>query len=253
MGEAGLEEVADPSGLFLVRREGGAARRARPWPPSTRAPGSSSWRSRPSTVPAKAGLTRVYSERIDSGRVARIAAVLEKHTGLRFSDQDIYVNVAGGMRLTEPGIDLALAAALYSARSGLALPAGSALAGELSLAGEVRPVRQMRRRAGRPGPSASTSCSDPAARRGRARNGRSWATSAGPSRPSLASAGARRLRPGRDAAAAAAESAACPRRSGARGQGQADRTRKRGPPRLPRPCGLYSYKPHSRQQHQEQA
>lgn len=98
-------------------------------------------------MPAKAGITRVYSERIDSGRVARVAAVLEKNTGLRFSDQDLYVNVAGGMRLQEPGIDLALAAALYSARSGLALPSGSALAGELSLAGEVRPIRQMRRRA----------------------------------------------------------------------------------------------------------
>jgi DNA repair protein RadA/Sms len=76
-----------------------------------------------------------------------VAAVLEKHTGLRFSDQDIYVNVAGGMRLAEPGIDLALACALYSARSGQALPALSAVAGEISLAGEVRPVRQMRRRA----------------------------------------------------------------------------------------------------------
>jgi DNA repair protein RadA/Sms len=99
------------------------------------------------TVPAKAGLTRVYSERIDAARVSRIAAVLEKHAGLRFSDQDIYVNVAGGISLDEPGIDLPLAAALYSARSGQALPPASALAGELSLAGEVRPVRQMRRRA----------------------------------------------------------------------------------------------------------
>jgi DNA repair protein RadA/Sms len=51
------------------------------------------------------------------------------------------------MRLTEPGIDLALACALFSARSDTALPANTALAGELSLAGELRPVRQMRRRA----------------------------------------------------------------------------------------------------------
>jgi DNA repair protein RadA/Sms len=99
------------------------------------------------TVSAKAGLTRVYSERIEAGRVSRIAAILEKHTGLRFSDQDLYVNVAGGMRITEPGIDLALACALFSARSETSLPANTALAGELSLAGELRPVRQMRRRA----------------------------------------------------------------------------------------------------------
>lgn len=146
MGEAGLGEVLDTAGLFLIRRDGGL-------PPGA-AVAAVHEGSRvilveiqALSVPAKAGLTRVYSERIDSGRVARVAAVLEKNTGLRFSDQDLYVNVAGGMRLTEPGIDLALAAALYSARAGLALPAGSVLAGELSLAGEVRPVRQMRRRA----------------------------------------------------------------------------------------------------------
>jgi DNA repair protein RadA/Sms len=148
MGEAGLVEVTDPSGLFLVRRDSGYAG------PSGAAVVPVHEGSRvllveiqALTVPAKAGLTRVYSERIDTGRVSRIAAILEKHTGLRFSDQDIYVNVAGGMKLTEPGIDLALACALYSARSDVALPANTALFGELSLAGELRPVRQMRRRA----------------------------------------------------------------------------------------------------------
>ena len=79
--------------------------------------------------------------------MARVAAVIEKQTGLRLSDQDLYVNVAGGVRLAEPGIDLALAAALYSARTGQPLPKGAALAGELSLAGELRPVRQMAKRA----------------------------------------------------------------------------------------------------------
>jgi DNA repair protein RadA/Sms len=147
MGEAGLEEVADPTGLFLVSRE---ARGATPVGAAI-VPVHEGSRVllveiQALTVPAKAGLTRVYSERIDAGRVSRIAAILEKHTGLRFSDQDIYVNVAGGMRLTEPGIDLALACALYSARSGVALPANTALAGELSLAGELRQVKQMRKR-----------------------------------------------------------------------------------------------------------
>jgi len=148
MGEAGLEEVSDPTGLFLVRRDSGGGM------PTGAAVAPVHEGSRvllveiqSLTVPAKAGFTRVYSERIDAGRVSRIAAVLEKHTGLRFSDQDIYVNVAGGMRLAEPGIDLALACALYSARSDTALPANAALFGELSLSGELRPVRQMRRRA----------------------------------------------------------------------------------------------------------
>ena len=150
MGEAGLEEIADASGLFMIRHPGEAASEMPPG--AAVAPVHEGSRIllveiQALTVSAKAGLTRVYSERIDSGRVSRVAAVLEKHAGARFSDQDIYVNVAGGMRLTEPGIDLALACALYSARSSLALPAGAALAGELSLAGEVRPVRHMRRRA----------------------------------------------------------------------------------------------------------
>jgi DNA repair protein RadA/Sms len=146
MGPAGLSELTDPSGVLLVRRDGEV-------PPGV-AVAIVSEGSRvllveiqALTVPAKAGLTRVYSDRIDSSRVARVAAVIEKQTGLRLSDQDLYVNVAGGVRLTEPGIDLALAAALYSARTGQALPAGAALAGELSLAGELRPVRQMGRRA----------------------------------------------------------------------------------------------------------
>jgi len=147
MGETGLEEVADPSGLFLVRRESGTMPVGAAVAPVHEGSRVLMVEIQALTVSAKAGLTRVYSERIEAGRVSRIAAILEKHTGLRFSDQDIYVNVAGGMRLAEPGIDLALACALFSARSDMALPANTALAGELTLAGELRPVRQMRRRA----------------------------------------------------------------------------------------------------------
>lgn len=99
------------------------------------------------TVPAKSTMTRVYSEKIDSARVSRVAAVLEKQTGLRFSDHDIYVNVAGGIRLTESAIDAALAASLYSARSGVALSGNSVVIGELSLAGEIRPVGRIKQRA----------------------------------------------------------------------------------------------------------
>jgi DNA repair protein RadA/Sms len=72
-----------------------------------------------------------------------VAAALEKHLGVRLSDQDIYVNVAGGIRIAEVGVELALGCAIYSARTGLALPAGLAIAGELSLTGEIRPVRRV--------------------------------------------------------------------------------------------------------------
>ncbi len=98
------------------------------------------------TVPGKGGFGRVYSDRIDQRRVSRVAAVLEKHLKLRLSDQDIYVNVAGGIRLTDVGIELALAMALYSARTGIALPAKAALCGELSLSGQIRSVPHIRRR-----------------------------------------------------------------------------------------------------------
>ncbi len=146
MTERGLVELTDPSSVFLVRRDGEApagSAIAATWE-GTRA---ILVEIQALTVPGKAALSRVYSDRIEAARVSRIAAVLEKHLGLKLSDQDIYVNVAGGMRLSEPGVDLALAAALYSARSGLALPPGAVLAGEVSLAGEVRPVKRMTGRA----------------------------------------------------------------------------------------------------------
>ncbi|MDX9897828.1 MAG: DNA repair protein RadA [Spirochaetia bacterium] len=146
MTERGLEELSDPSSVFLVRRDGIA--------PAGSAV-AATWEGTRSilveiqalTVPGKASLSRVYSERIEPARVARLAAVLEKHVGLKLSDHDIYVNVSGGIRLSEPGVDLALAMAIYSARTGLALPPRVALAGELSLAGEVRSVRRMPGRA----------------------------------------------------------------------------------------------------------
>ena len=99
------------------------------------------------TVPAKAAVSRVFSEKIDSARVSRIAAILEKRCGMRFLGQDIYVNVAGGIRLSESAIDGALAMAIYSARSDIPIPQGTAVFGELSLAGELRSVPKIRQRA----------------------------------------------------------------------------------------------------------
>ncbi|MBP3709870.1 MAG: DNA repair protein RadA [Treponema sp.] len=145
MTENGLSEVADPSALFITRRNGNQ-------PPGVACTavfeGSRVFvvEIQALTVPAKASLSRVYSDKIDSARVARVAAVLEKRTGLRFSDNDIYINVAGGMRLTESAIDAALAAALYSARTDVAIDAKTAVIGELSLAGEIRPVPRLTQR-----------------------------------------------------------------------------------------------------------
>jgi DNA repair protein RadA/Sms len=142
MGEKGLTIVEDPSLLFLVRREGEL-------PPGIATAavleGSRTLlvEIQALTVPAKGSMSRVFSDRIDSARVSRIAATLEKHLNLRLSDQDIYINVAGGIRIAEVGVDLALAAAIYSARTNIPLPIKTAIAGELSLAGEVRPLRRL--------------------------------------------------------------------------------------------------------------
>lgn len=145
MSEKGLEGVADPSTMFITKRSGAT--------PAGIAntcvfEGSRSFlvEIQALTVPAKANISRVYSDKIDSARVARVAAVLEKRTGLRFSDQDLYINVAGGVRLTESAIDSALAAALYSARTDLAVSENTVIIGEMSLAGEVRPVSRLRQR-----------------------------------------------------------------------------------------------------------
>ena len=71
-----------------------------------------------------------------------VVAVLEAHAGLKLGMHDIYLNVAGGMRVSEPACDLAAAAALVSSLSGAALPADSVYFGELGLSGAVRPVSQ---------------------------------------------------------------------------------------------------------------
>ncbi len=76
----------------------------------------------------------------DPQRLAMIAAILEKRLGLSFYDRDLYLNVVGGLRLTEPGADLAVAAALISSRLEKALPPGLFFFGEVGLTGEVRPV-----------------------------------------------------------------------------------------------------------------
>jgi DNA repair protein RadA/Sms len=145
MTEEGLKEVRNPSTLFLVRRT-----EALP-PGIATVPVHEGSRVllmeiQALTVPAQGGLSRCSSDRIDPRRVSRIAAVLEKHIGIKFSDQDLYINVAGGINLKETGIDLALALALYSARTGLPLPGGTAAAGEISLAGEIHPIPHLDRR-----------------------------------------------------------------------------------------------------------
>ncbi|ATC24667.1 DNA repair protein RadA [Caulobacter vibrioides] len=144
MGDVGLREVKNPSALFL--NEGGE-----------RAAGAAVFAgiegSRPVLVefqalvaPSAYGTPRRAVVGWDSGRLAMVLAVLEARCGLGFGDKDVYLNVAGGLRITEPAADLAAAAALASSALDVALPQDCVVFGELSLSGEVRPVSRMETR-----------------------------------------------------------------------------------------------------------
>jgi DNA repair protein RadA/Sms len=139
MAGAGLEEVANPSSLFLSGRD-------------EEVPGSAVFPAlegtRPVLIEIQALTVRLASGATprravvgwDGGRLAMLLAVLEARCGLNFSSAEVYLNVAGGYRLGDPAADLAVAAALVSALAERPLPAGSIWFGEVSLAGEVRPV-----------------------------------------------------------------------------------------------------------------
>jgi DNA repair protein RadA/Sms len=145
METGGLKQVGNPEGLFMEDREGSL-------PPGIAvAPVYEGSRVllveiQALTVPAKGSVSRIFSDRIESGRISRLAAIMEKHVGIRFSDQDIYINVAGGIKIAEIGMELPLALAIYSARTGIALPADLIALGEMSLTGEIRPVSHLTRR-----------------------------------------------------------------------------------------------------------
>lgn len=144
MGDAGLREVKNPSALFL--NEGGE-----------RASGAAVFAgiegSRPVLVefqalvaPSAYGTPRRAVVGWDTGRLAMVLAVLEARCGLSLGDKDVYLNVAGGLRITEPAADLAAAAALASSALDMPLPQDCVVFGEVSLSGEVRSVSRMESR-----------------------------------------------------------------------------------------------------------
>ncbi|MGE0044136.1 MAG: DNA repair protein RadA [Hyphomonadaceae bacterium] len=138
MVEAGLKETPNPSALFL----GHTGERA-----SGAAVFAGVEGSRPVLVeiqalaaPAAYGTARRAVVGWDSARLAMILAVLETRCGLSFAGRDVYLSVAGGLRITEPAADLAVAAALISALSDEPLPKDSIAFGEIALSGEIRPA-----------------------------------------------------------------------------------------------------------------
>ncbi|MGF1641042.1 MAG: DNA repair protein RadA [Rhodospirillales bacterium] len=138
MTDAGLAEVTNPSALFLADRGRDV---------SGAAVFAGIEGSRPVLVeiqsliaPSSLGTPRRAVVGWDSGRLAMILAVLEARCGMAFGAADIFLNVAGGLRIGEPAADLAVAAALVSAASGRPMPPETVVFGEIGLAGEIRPV-----------------------------------------------------------------------------------------------------------------
>ena len=136
----GLREVQNPSELFLSERDLGA-------------PGTAVFAgiegTRPLLVeiqalvaPTALGTPRRAVVGWDQNRLSMVIAVLEAHCGVRLSGHDVYLNVAGGLRINEPAADLAAAAALVSSLAHAPLPADAVYFGEVSLSGAVRPVTQ---------------------------------------------------------------------------------------------------------------
>ena len=134
----GLAEVANPSALFLDQRDEGAA-------------GSAVFAGMEGTRPVLCEIQALVSPSPlgtprravvgwDSSRLSMVLAVLESRCGVRIGANDIYLNVAGGLKINEPAADLAVAAALISSLTGAPLPSDTVYFGEISLAGGVRPV-----------------------------------------------------------------------------------------------------------------
>jgi DNA repair protein RadA/Sms len=144
MAESGLIEVPNPSALFLNtsgERAAGAAvfaglEGSRPVLVEVQA----------LVAPSAYGTPRRAVVGWDSGRLAMVLAVLEARCGLGLGNRDVYLNVAGGLRISEPAADLAAAAALASSALDQALPQDCVVFGEISLSGDVRPVSRMEAR-----------------------------------------------------------------------------------------------------------
>jgi DNA repair protein RadA/Sms len=140
----GIVGVPDPSGLFLNRKDVGVPGTA----VTVVMEGKRPLLAEVQALVAKTGLPaprRAVSD-LDSARLAMILAVLERRGRVRLTDQDVFSAAVGGMRITEPAADLAIALAVASATVDAALPADVIAVGEVGLAGEIRRVTGVGRR-----------------------------------------------------------------------------------------------------------
>ena len=144
MGDAGLVGVPDPSALFLADRQVGV-------PGSVVAPVLDGQRPllvevQALVVPGTTPNPRRTTQGVDSGRLSQVLAVLQSRAELDLSTAEVHVAVAGGVRVVEPGVDLAMALAIASSATGRPLPADLVTCGEIGLGGELRQVHRTERR-----------------------------------------------------------------------------------------------------------
>ncbi len=141
---SGLEPVPDPSGLFIGDRRPGI-------PGSIVTPALEGHRPllvEVQTLVASSQLPqpRRSCQGLDSGRLALLLAVLERRAGIRIQQLDVYANAVGGVKVVEPGADLAICLALASAVAGVPIPPSMVACGEVGLGGEIRQVGRIERR-----------------------------------------------------------------------------------------------------------
>ena len=145
MGESGLIGVADPSRVFLAhRREGAPGSAVATLIEGTRA---LTVEVQALTSPSTLSSPRRVATGVDLARLHLVLAVLSGRLGMAVHSQDVIVNVPGGLRISEPAVDLALALAIVSSMRDVAVKPGLSSAAEVGLGGELRPVRQGERRA----------------------------------------------------------------------------------------------------------
>jgi DNA repair protein RadA/Sms len=144
MTEAGMAEVSNPSEVFLAERLAEAAGSAIAVTMEGTRPLLVEIQALASTT--SFGLPRRTANGVDFNRLLLLVAVLSKRVGLRLFDQDVFVNVVGGLRINEPAADLAVALAIASSFQNVPLPGDLAAVGEVGLSGELRAVSHLGRR-----------------------------------------------------------------------------------------------------------
>jgi DNA repair protein RadA/Sms len=144
MHDTGLREVLNPSEIFLSERNYGT---------SGSTVVASIEGSRPNLVevqalvtPTNYGMPQRTSTGFDYRRLALLLAVLEKRVGMNLGQQDVFVNVAGGIRIDEPAVDLGIAASIASSLRDIPVDSSSVAVGEIGLGGEIRTIGQIEKR-----------------------------------------------------------------------------------------------------------